>query len=176
MWPPHKAFLFLLCKFYLKPWRQKKKQERKWCVWKQNSPMACDLVSYKQWLICLITSTQKRPVFDHPHYTTGILHSANWWTPSCISCNCRIFRNKLLGHDTDSWKRFQQNFYFEVILWLLLTSTWRICRSLWQLYRIKRQVFSPMLTFHRNSWFQLRHYSRIRILGTMCWRWDCKWI
>lgn len=127
--------------------------------------MACDFMSHKQWLICPSPSMQKYPDFDHPHYTTGILHPAYRWTPSCTSCECRIFTNKLLEHDTDSWKRFQQNFNFEVILWLLLTSTWRIRHSLWQLYRIKCQVLSPMLTFHRNYRLQLWHYSRIRILG-----------
>lgn len=111
--------------------------------------LSCDMMSHKQWLMCLSRSMQKHPVFDHPHHTTGTLHPAERWTPSCSSGNCRIFRNILLGHDTDSWKTFQQNFNFEAILWLLLISTWRIRRSLWQLYRFKRQAFSIMVTFER---------------------------
>jgi hypothetical protein len=63
-------------------------------------------MSHEQWPICL--SMQKHPDFEHSHHTTGTLHPADRQTPSCTSCNCRIFRNKLLGHDTDSWKTFQK--------------------------------------------------------------------
>jgi hypothetical protein len=84
--------------------------------------------------------------------------------PSSTSWNYSIFRNTLLGHD--SWKSFQQNFNFKVILQLLLTSTWRTCHSLWK--EVTARLFPPhvdvtqklrvpsvALFTHQNSWYDV---------------------
>jgi hypothetical protein len=101
MWPPHYTLQMSSKTLMIK-------NRKKWCVEA--------LEYYVLWHDVTLTVTdlpkprmQRHPVFEHSHHTTGTLHPADRWTPSCTSCNCRIFRNKLLGHDTDSWETLQKN-------------------------------------------------------------------
>ena len=80
-------------------------------------------MSDEQWLICLSTSMQKYPVLDHSHHTTGTLHPADSWTPSCTSCSVWSSGINFWGTTLTVGKHSRKNFNFEAILRFWLNST-----------------------------------------------------